>query len=183
MKRLREHTEVSSEKAHKHARIEICAICRNSLGEKCIQCEAFPSTGPDPKVCQGYVHSAVCGHGFHVECISRWLDRRPCCPLCNMTWMFPFTLSLAQRAAAKLVDNEMALVTLATAGDLDPSIYAVLDHGPATSTPPGNVGQNALSAPLRRMLGRTFAHYLTEAELEVVMASKRGTKGGASSSS
>lgn len=168
MKRTRQ--EKSSKNNNKKARLDdVCAICRNAIGDKCIACEVFRPGEP----CQGFVPSAVCGHVFHMECISRWLDLRRCCPLCNATWVYPTGLALDQLAAAKFVDKEIALLQLATQGDLAPRVYDVLDHGPNTSTPPGNTGENALAPGARKLLARTFAHYLSEAELQTVLASKR----------
>lgn len=143
-----------------------CAICRGALVAKCIECEVNDAK----RVCQGQVHSAVCGHVFHTECIARWLDTRYCCPLCGATWVYPWGLSLKQLVAAKSIDSEEKVLDLVTTGELDPTIYAIVDYNVRQT--PARHGQ-ALSSVKQRLLARTFGQYLNEQELETLLALKR----------
>ena len=57
-----------------------CAICRNHIQEKCIECQAN-QTDEDCKPVWG-----TCNHGFHLHCITRWLKTRNVCPMDNKEW-------------------------------------------------------------------------------------------------
>ena len=64
---------------------DTCAICRNKLYEPSIEAQANPGIQDDA----GYsITWGVCGHVFHLDCISRWLKTRSVCPLCNREWEF-----------------------------------------------------------------------------------------------
>lgn len=146
------------QRTHATTKGEDCAICRDALDAVCLECVVN-----NRAVCQGFVTNAVCGHTYHVECISRWLAKRECCPLCNGTWIYPWGLSLKQLAAGKFVDDEKQMLEFATQ-ELDPSIYGVL--GRAAS-------RNLLPKSKQRFLAQTFAHYLEVGELEALLASKK----------
>ena len=63
-------------------KVETCAICRNHLMESCIECQANHSE----EICEPAW--GVCNHAFHFHCITRWLNTRNVCPLCNKEWDF-----------------------------------------------------------------------------------------------
>ena len=56
-----------------------CPICRNYIFE--------PSINTDNKEKSKAV-IGVCGHSFHHDCISNWLQTRNVCPLCNCKWKY-----------------------------------------------------------------------------------------------
>ena len=59
-----------------------CAICRNILGDLCLECQA---EGRSDNACKVAIGS--CGHTFHYHCITRWLESgRTMCPLDNIAW-------------------------------------------------------------------------------------------------
>ena len=64
----------------KHCRI-------HSVGDNdiCIDCQAnqASSTAEECSIAWGY-----CNHAFHFHCISKWLRKRPNCPLDNQEWEF-----------------------------------------------------------------------------------------------
>ena len=60
---------------------ETCAICKSSLMEKCVQCQANEDESPTCNPIFG-----VCNHAFHQHCIERWVKTSPTCPLCNAPW-------------------------------------------------------------------------------------------------
>merc|ERR1711964_505205 len=64
---------------------DTCAICRNSLTEPSIQYQADPQPYNEEglKIAVGN-----CNHSYHCDCINRWLQTRPHCPLCNTGWEF-----------------------------------------------------------------------------------------------
>jgi RING-box protein 1 len=64
----------------KNIKNEICAICRNNLLEKCIQCQV--KTSIDCKSVLG-----CCGHGYHKCCIDKWCLTRSICPLDDQQWI------------------------------------------------------------------------------------------------
>ena len=56
-----------------------CTICRCSLNEQSLQ---YQDSGYDSKVILG-----ICGHAFHQECITPWINaRNKNCPICAQTW-------------------------------------------------------------------------------------------------
>lgn len=60
-------------------KIENCAICRNGIGEPCIECVANPDTSCN-------ISWGACNHAYHTHCINRWLKTRNVCPMDNQTW-------------------------------------------------------------------------------------------------
>ena len=46
-----------------------CCICRDSIGNLQLR-----------------THCCYCGHNFHGECVMRWLNQTPTCPLCKQHW-------------------------------------------------------------------------------------------------
>lgn len=61
---------------------DTCAICKSSLVDKCVQCQA--NEADDSVPCPP--EFGICGHGFHKHCIDKWVKTNPTCPLCNATW-------------------------------------------------------------------------------------------------
>jgi RING-box protein 1 len=56
-----------------------CAICRNSLLDKCIECQV------NIKNCKSVL--GCCGHGYHECCINKWYKTRNTCPLDDEEWL------------------------------------------------------------------------------------------------
>ena len=65
--------------------IDTCAICRNSLQDICIECQANITNSALPSQ-RCNIAWGVCNHAFHFHCITRWLQRRNTCPLDNTDW-------------------------------------------------------------------------------------------------
>ena len=56
-----------------------CTICRCSLNEQSLHNQ---EKGIDSKVVIG-----ICGHSFHIECITPWISaRNKNCPICAQLW-------------------------------------------------------------------------------------------------
>lgn len=66
--------------------VDNCAICRNHIMDKCIECQSFQETTDIEENCT--IAWGKCSHVFHTHCISRWLNTRQVCPLDNRTWEF-----------------------------------------------------------------------------------------------
>ena len=69
-----------------HSQLDIhndsCPICRCSLMEKCLDC------GNTDGSCECISVLGVCGHGYHLHCISTWLKTKQICPLDNNRWEY-----------------------------------------------------------------------------------------------
>lgn len=63
--------------------VDNCAICRNSIMDICIECQADQKSTEDAD-CS--VSLGQCKHAFHSHCITRWLRTRRVCPLDNSEW-------------------------------------------------------------------------------------------------
>ena len=118
----------------------------------------------EDRACRGWTHGAACGHVFHYECIARWCKMRGCCPLCSKSWIFPQGLSITQLAAAKLVDNQAAVLSLMSI-DLHPSVYETIAQGWVLGWPRP---ESDLSGPKQPALARLFGRYLTVEQLDAL---------------
>lgn len=63
-----------------------CAICRNHIMDKCIECQSVQEQTNLEEPCQ--LTWGKCMHVFHVHCINRWLHTRQVCPLDNRPWEY-----------------------------------------------------------------------------------------------
>jgi E3 ubiquitin-protein ligase RBX1 len=65
--------------------VDQCAICLNSLTERCIECAVDLLRLEDCGSLLGF-----CNHEFHAHCINKFLRSRPdgmCkCPMCQVEW-------------------------------------------------------------------------------------------------
>jgi RING-box protein 1 len=71
---------------------EDCAICRNPLLNKCIECQVNNEKSNSIKGCTSYGYHqfsvlGCCGHGYHRCCINKWCETRNVCPLDNEEWI------------------------------------------------------------------------------------------------
>uniref|UniRef100_A0ACD5YKD4 Uncharacterized protein n=1 Tax=Avena sativa TaxID=4498 RepID=A0ACD5YKD4_AVESA len=77
------------------APVQECAVCLSELaGETGCSGDSEPSEVP-VRILPG------CGHGFHEECVGRWLLLRPECPLCRRP--VPAEVAADGRPATKAV--------------------------------------------------------------------------------
>ena len=60
-----------------------CTLCKNNLMD-------FPATTfyknnncNNTKIAMG-----CCGHSFHIQCISKWLNTHNACPTCGVIWKY-----------------------------------------------------------------------------------------------
>ena len=65
---------------------DYCPICRTSLLDLCIECQASQQQFTTDDICT--VAWGVCNHAFHFHCISHYLQRQQMCPLDNKDWQF-----------------------------------------------------------------------------------------------
>ncbi|CAD8045178.1 unnamed protein product [Paramecium primaurelia] len=63
-------------------KVDNCAICKNHIMEKCIECDAQEGQG------ECIVAWGTCNHAYHFHCIERWLKNRQTCPLDNRNWEY-----------------------------------------------------------------------------------------------
>lgn len=66
--------------------VDNCAICRNHIMDKCIECQSVQEMTDVDENCS--IAWGKCSHVFHMHCISRWLNTRQVCPLDNRSWEF-----------------------------------------------------------------------------------------------
>lgn len=66
--------------------VDNCAICRNHIMDKCIECQSVQEMTDYDGTCS--IAWGKCSHVFHMHCISRWLNTRQVCPLDNRQWEF-----------------------------------------------------------------------------------------------
>jgi len=62
---------------------DVCAICRNSLVEPCVECLSNGGGRDECKIAWG-----ICMHPYHFHCIQKWLKTRESCPIDNSPWEF-----------------------------------------------------------------------------------------------
>lgn len=55
-----------------------CSYCKFALNES--------SPEMYEKGVQSKVITNTCGHGFHCECIKKWLTKSKLCPICMQKW-------------------------------------------------------------------------------------------------
>ena len=63
---------------------ETCSICKNSLTEPCITCQANADNN-DQKYCKRVI--GKCNHCYHTHCIDEWLKKQANCPLDGFEWV------------------------------------------------------------------------------------------------
>jgi RING-box protein 1 len=66
--------------------VDNCAICRNHIMDKCIECQSVQEMTNIDENCT--IAWGKCSHVFHMHCISKWLNTRQVCPLDNRNWAF-----------------------------------------------------------------------------------------------
>jgi RING-box protein 1 len=63
--------------------VENCAICKNSINETCLECQA--NEVADSEACM--ISWGACNHAYHTHCISKWTtQKKNTCPLCQKAW-------------------------------------------------------------------------------------------------
>lgn len=66
--------------------VDNCAICRNHIMDKCIDCQTAQEESNVDGNCS--IAWGRCSHVFHMHCISTWINTRHVCPLDNKDWEF-----------------------------------------------------------------------------------------------
>lgn len=164
--------------------IEKCAICRNNLDDKCIECEAYniekiSCTHSIHTNCKGHFinpdtkkeciikGNACCPHYFHEKCINRWLKKRNCCPLCMSEWIDSKDLSLSERIVATWLNDPVKILEYCVGDiDLDPKIdNFFLTHNMSSS-------RIKITKNKKEILARLFVDVLDKDHLEKMLAIK-----------
>ena len=57
---------------------EDCTICRCNLNDN--------SLYNKEKGLESEIIIGKCGHGYHKECITPWINKHPNCPICSQKW-------------------------------------------------------------------------------------------------
>lgn len=66
--------------------VDNCAICRNHIMDKCIECQSVQEMTNIDENCT--IAWGKCSHVFHMHCISKWINTRKVCPLDNRPWEY-----------------------------------------------------------------------------------------------
>ena len=72
------HIKVITTHSYNLNKNQDCTICRQHLNTPSIYAQA--------KGCYSTVTTGLCGHMFHEECISPWLNTNKKCPICSVMW-------------------------------------------------------------------------------------------------
>nr|QBK89900.1 MAG: RING-H2 zinc finger domain protein [Pithovirus LCPAC101] len=170
----------------KNLKVKICAICRNGLDERCIECDVLcvqktPCQHPTHSDCKGHfvnpitkqectiVGNACCSHMYHYNCIDRWLKKRQCCPLCNLPWILSRGLSLQERAAASWMSQPLKILEYALGDvELDQKVNNILiQHQPMY------LRGIDISEDKKKIIARLFSDSLDVSYLEKLLATKK----------
>ena len=68
---------------------DTCSICKESINDTAplVHFNKKEPVNHFAEDASGHsLRVGACGHVFHTHCLTRWLERRPVCPLCNATW-------------------------------------------------------------------------------------------------
>ena len=86
--------------------VETCAVCRNHIMERCLECQASNAPREDCAIAWGkcnqfqspsyplislilsYFSISIDCSAFHKHCVAKWLQKHPVCPLCNQEWEY-----------------------------------------------------------------------------------------------
>ena len=78
-----------------------CPICTNSLHEPSVESN---STIPNVRI-------NCCKHGYHTECINKWLNTKNNCPICKSTWQstnyINYNNQINSNATINIINNEV----------------------------------------------------------------------------
>ena len=99
---------------------DVCGICQFPF-EGCPPGVMYPGDGAP-------VVWGVCGHAFHLQCISQWLQTKNTCCICRRDW--EFESNSADRADAHAAANPAPAAAPAPAADEDADMEgAANDNG------------------------------------------------------
>ncbi|XP_066347276.1 E3 ubiquitin-protein ligase Os06g0535400-like [Miscanthus floridulus] len=72
----------ASDEAHRGATVasEVAGLPLPAPSHECAVCLSELPAGAEPAAVRAL---PACGHAFHADCIGRWLQLRPECPLCR----------------------------------------------------------------------------------------------------